>query len=245
VRVNVRKAVVCWVLTAVLGASAPAASAPNAYRHLGANSAGRWGGVAGRISVVNGSVRAGSYDFVAARFMAKRDLGGGRIAWLEAGWAETGWTAPGRQRVYTYDSNNRTWQFYDQFPLLPGDRIWIDLHAEADGSWVAWLWWGNRWNLLTTQRLPIGPTAHIEQYVEVHADPARPTRVTVPTVTVDNVELRATARGRARRWRADVPTLTGPGGGGLCLTWVVRYDTWTAGDCGPTSRPRSRTSGSR
>jgi hypothetical protein len=210
---------------------------PSGYHHLGANSAGEWSGVSGRMSVVDGSIRPGSYDFIAARFMVKRNMGGGRINWLEAGWAETGWSGPGRQHIYTFNTNTLRWQFYDQYQLRPGDRIWIDIHSDANGVWAAWLWWGNRWNLLTAQRLPIGPTAMIEQYVEVHVDATRPTRVDVPEVTVDNVQLRPGDGGAARYWRDDVPTLTGndPGeqqrAGGFCLNWVNRYDTWTAGDC--------------
>ncbi|GAA2617882.1 hypothetical protein [Paractinoplanes durhamensis] len=210
---------------------------PSGYHHLGANSAGEWKGVSGRISVVDGSIRPSSYDFIAARFMAKRNMGAGQINWLEAGWAKTGWTGPGRPRVYTFNTNSRSWQFYDQYVLKAGDRVWIDLHSDANGIWAAWLWWGNRWNLLTAQRLPIGPTAQIEQYVEVHVDPNRPTRVDVPAVTVDNVQLKPADGGAARYWRDDVPTLTGydPGqqqrSGGFCLNWVNKYDTWTAGDC--------------
>ena len=73
-----------------------------------------------------------TYDFVASRFMVKRDLGGGRIAWLEAGWAETGWAGPGRQHIYTFNTNTKTWQFYDQYQLKPGDRIWLDLHTDGE-----------------------------------------------------------------------------------------------------------------
>ncbi|WP_246607343.1 hypothetical protein [Paractinoplanes toevensis] len=210
---------------------------PSGYHHLGANSAGEWSGVSGRISVVDGSIRPRSYDFIAGRFMAKRNMGGGQIAWLEAGWAETGWAGPGRQHVYTFNTNTRTWQFYDQYLLRPGDRVWLDLHSDAGGVWAAWLWWNNRWNLLTAQRLPIGASAFMEQYVEVHVDASRPTLVDVPEVTVDNVQLRPADGGAARYWRDDVPTLTGydPGqqqrSGGFCLNWVNRYDTWTAGDC--------------
>ncbi|MEU4238944.1 hypothetical protein [Actinoplanes sp. NPDC026619] len=221
---------------------------PSGYHHLGANSAGEWSGVSGRISVVDASIRPGSYDFIAARFMAKRNMGGGQISWLEAGWAKTGWASPTRQHIYTFNTNTRTWQFYDQYTLRPGDRVWIDLHSDANGVWAAWLWWSNRWNLLTAQRLPIGPSAMIEQYVEVHVDSSRPTRVDVPEVTVDNVQLRPADGGAARYWRADVPTLTGYDAGqqqrtgGFCLNWVNRYDTWTAGDCsdgvaGGTARP--------
>ncbi|GIF19931.1 hypothetical protein BJ973_006973 [Actinoplanes tereljensis] len=228
---------------------------PTGYHHLGANSAGEWSGVSGRLSVVDGSIRPRSYDFVAARFMAKRNMGAGQIAWLEAGWAETGWSGPGRQQIYTFNTNTRSWQFYSQYALKPGDRVWIDLHSDAGGVWAAWLWWGNRWNLLTAQRLPIGPSAFIEQYVEVHVDATRPTLVDVPAVTVDNVQLRPSEGGPARYWRDDVPTLTGydPGtqqrSGGFCLNWLNKYDTWTAGDCSddvapaaPTAAPTPTTS---
>jgi hypothetical protein len=205
------------------------------YHHLGAGTSGEWGGVAGQFSVVDSSVRPGTYDFVAARFMVKRPMGGGRIAWLEAGWAETGWAGGGRQHIYTFNTNTQTWQFYDQYALKPGDKVWIDLHTEGDGVWQAWLWWNNTWNLLTAQKLPIGNSAYIEQYVEVHVDTGRPTRIEIPTVNVDNVQLRAADGGSGRYWRDDVGTLVGDTTpqrtGGFCLDWTNRYDTWTAGDC--------------
>jgi hypothetical protein len=232
-------------------------STPSGYHHLGAGTSGEWAGVAGRISVVDGSVRQGTYDFVAGRFMVKRDLGGGNIAWLEAGWAETGWAGGGRQHIYTFNTNTQTWQFYDQYTLKPGDKVWMDLHTDADGVWQAWLWWGDRWNLLTAQKLPIGTSAYVEEYVEVHVDSGRPARVDVPPVTVDNVQLRPPDGGTARYWRDDVGTLVGDmaaqRAGGFCLDWVNRYDTWTAGDCpdgglgggllGPVAPPQPPPSG--
>ncbi|MFC7529397.1 hypothetical protein [Actinoplanes sp. GCM10030250] len=215
----------------------PGAFTPSGYHHLGAGTSGQWSGVSGRFSVVDGSVRPHTYDFVAGRFMAKRDMGLGRISWLEAGWAETGWATPGRQHIYTFNTNTNVWQFYDQYTVRPGDQIWLDLNSDANGVWRAWLWWNNRWNLLTTQQLPIGTNANIEQYVEVHVDSSRPTQIDVPKVTVDNVQLRPPGGGPARFWREDVGTLTGAEAdqqqrrGGFCLDWVTRYDTWTAGDC--------------
>ncbi|MCA2218067.1 hypothetical protein [Jidongwangia harbinensis] len=214
-------------------------STAGGYHHLGAGTAGEWAGVYGRVSVVNSTVRAYSYDFVAARFMAKQDMGGGRIAWLEAGWAETGWAGAGRQHIYTYHTNSRTWQFYPQYAVRPGDRIWIDVHTDSGGIWQAWLWWNNRWNLLTAQKLPIGGTAYVEQYVEVHVDSRRRGRIDVPQVTVDNVQLRPSG-GNGRYWRADVPTLTADSvqqrGRSFCLDWTTRYDTWRAGSCSKESR---------
>ena len=208
---------------------------PSGYHHLGAGTGGEWGGVSGRIAVVDGAVRRNTYDFVASRFMVKRDMGGGSIAWLEAGWAETGWAGGGRQHIYTFNTNTKTWQFYDQYELRPGDKLWLDLHTDANNVWQAWLWWNNRWNLLTAQQLPVGSRAYVEQYVEVHVDSSRPTRVVVPPVTVDNVQLRPPDGGTARYWRDDVDTQIGDlakqQAGGFCLNWVIRYDTWTAGDC--------------
>jgi hypothetical protein len=211
---------------------------PSGYHHLGAGTSNAWGGVSGRISVVDGTVRQGTYDFVAGRFMVKRDLGGAQIAWLEAGWAETGWAGAGRQHIYTFNTNTQTWQFYDQYAIRPGDKVWLDLHTDSDGVWQAWLWWNNKWNLLTTQKLPIGSSAYVEQYVEVHVDAAHPARVDVPPVTVDNVQLRPAGGGAARYWRDDVGTLVGDMAaqrtGGFCLDWINKYDTWTAGDCPDT-----------
>jgi len=217
------------------GQSRPPGVTPRGYQHLGAGTGGEWAGVSGRMEVVDSSVRPKSYDFVAGRFMVKRDLGGGRIAWLEAGWAETGWASAGRQHIYTFNSDTKTWQFYDQYALKPGDRVWVDLHTDTNGIWQAWLWWNNRWNLLTARKLPIGRTAYVEQYVEVHVDARRSGRVDVPPVTVDNVKLRPAGGGPDQAWRADVATLigdlTGPLLGGLCLNWMNRYDTWRAGSC--------------
>ncbi|WP_245908227.1 hypothetical protein [Pseudosporangium ferrugineum] len=228
-------------------------STPSGYHHLGAGTGGEWSGVTGRIQVVDGTVRRNTYDFVAGRFMVKRDLGGGEIAWLEAGWAETGWAGQGRQHIYTFNTNTKTWQFYDQYRLRPGDRLWVDLHTDGDGVWQAWLWWDNRWNLLTAQKLPLGSGAYVEQYVEVHVDAGRPARLRVPPATVDNVQLRPPGGGPAQFWREDVATLTGDPApqraGGFCLDWITHYDTWSAGDCpgggegGGTGRPSRKPRG--
>ncbi len=214
---------------------------PSGYHHLGAGTGGEWGGVSGRLTIVDGAVRRSTYDFVAGRFMVKRDMGGGSIAWLEAGWAETGWAGSGRQHIYTFNTNSKTWQFYDQYQLKPGDKVWIDLHTDANNVWQAWLWWNNRWNLLTAQQLPVGSRAYVEQYVEVHVDASRPARLAVPPVTVDNVQLRPPDGGAPRYWRDDVDTRIGDlakqRAGGFCLNWVTHYDTWTAGDCRPDLAP--------
>lgn len=204
-------------------------TASGAYHHLGAGTTGEWSGIVARLTVRDPGVRAGTHDFVATRLLAKRESESG-LAWLEAGWAETGWAGGNKQRVYTYDTNRRAWAFYDQFALTPGDQIWISVQAAKDGVWEAWLWWRDRWQLLTSQRLPMGGRAQVEQYVEVHVDGV--TAIDVPRITVDNVQVKD--GDVLRYWRPDaVPTASGGGSGGYCLDWTTRFDTWTAGTCTP------------
>lgn len=197
------------------------------YHHLGATSVGTYGGVLGRLTVTDPGVRQGTFDFVAARFMAKADAGGA-THWLEAGWAETGWAGGGKQRIYTFDTVRDSWTFHDGYPVKPGDRIWI--YVEVGQDTTAWLWWGDGWHLLTTVALPFGGGAQVEQYVEVYVDPARGGTVPLPRTAVDNVQVKTPAG--LRYWRdGDVPTAASPGGDGYCLGWQVAYDTWSAGDC--------------
>ena len=240
----IRRAAValCGVLLSVFLASAawaapadgpppptPALPPPRAgYHHLGATTVSGWSGVSGRLTVANPGVRAGSYDFVAARFMARSADG---TAWLEAGWSENGWLRDGRQRVYTYDTVSRRWTFYNDYPIAPGDKVWINLESAGEGHWRAWLWWRGQWRLLTDQRLPVGRAATIEQYVEVYVDPAMGGDIALPPAGFDNVRLRD-AGGATRFWRADaVPTGAGSGFANYCLTWVNRFDTWSAATC--------------
>ncbi|GHJ50591.1 hypothetical protein Cs7R123_79330 [Catellatospora sp. TT07R-123] len=204
------------------------------YHHLGATSAGRWSGVLGRIEVRDTGVRPGTMDFVAARFMAKSGDGPDGVAWLEAGWSETGWSGDGRQRVYTYDTNTSAWSFYDQYAVLPGERLWVYLQTEGDAErplWQAWLWWGDSWHLLAEQALPLTGRARIEQYVELHTDPAQPTALALPELSVDSVQLKDGPAGPLRPWQADIPTAPGTPADGYCLHWRHHYDTWTATTC--------------
>ncbi|GAA1421658.1 hypothetical protein [Catellatospora coxensis] len=211
-----------------------AAAVPSpGYHHLGATTRGRWSGVLGRIEVGDAGVRQGTYDFVAARFMAKAGRGA-QQAWLEVGWTETGWSGNARQRVYTYDTATRAWAFYDQYAVSPGDKLWLHLQTEAGGeqpSWQAWLWWGDRWNLLTSRPLPLSGQAEIEQYVEVHADPADPGTVTIPRLAIDNVQLKTSPDAGLRPWNAEVPTSPGADFATYCLDWRVPYTSWTTTTC--------------
>ncbi|HET6213080.1 MAG TPA: hypothetical protein VFE14_09450 [Micromonosporaceae bacterium] len=221
-----------------LGPAGPPRPSPDygaaGYHHLGATSVDPYTGVLGRIAVTDPGVRAGTYDFVAARFMAKKDHSG-RTDWLEAGWTETGWSGGGRQRVYTFDTVHNAWTFYDQYPIRAGDRIWIYLETSDTGPnpvWHAWLWWADAWHLLAALALPLDGGAQQEQYVEVYVDPARGGTIPVPRISTDNVQLRPAAGGPLGYWRdPDVRTTGGVSTDTYCLDWQVTFDTWSAGDC--------------
>jgi hypothetical protein len=200
------------------------------YQHLGVTTAGEWAAIVGRLAVRDPGVRAGSYDFVAARFMAKRGTGGGRIAWLEAGWAETGWSGRGAQRIYAFDSAGMSWLFFDDYRIHDGDHVWVYLNQGPE-RWQAWLWWSDRWQLLASAALPAGGGALLEQYVEVHQARAG-APLPVPSIRVDQVRVGATPDGPLASWRAEqVPTVPPLRTGGYCLDWETRYDAWSAGDC--------------
>ncbi|NUT36856.1 MAG: hypothetical protein HOV79_27695 [Hamadaea sp.] len=213
-------------------------AAPNPYHHLGATSADAWAGVLGRIGVSDPQVRGKTLDFTAARFMARRSAGSGATTWLEAGWAETGWAGDGRQRIYSYDTNRNAWTFFDDYAIAPGDQVWIYLESTSDGAadataatWLAWLWWGDKWHLLSRQDLPLTKTAQVEQYVEVYADPKRSGGYGVPPIAFDNVQVKAAPGEQPRFWREDVAPATTGDSGAYCVNWTTRFDTWSAGDC--------------
>lgn len=199
------------------------------YHHLGATTSKAWSGILARLEVSDPGVRAGTFDFLATRVMAKGETPDG-LVWLEAGWAETGWDGAGKQRVYTYDTNRDAWAFYQQYEVKPGDRLWIFVQTEQAGptpAWQAWLWWGDAWHLLTSQQLPLTERATIEQYVEVHTD----TPFDVPRVHIDNVQLKDGPAGAMTYWDERVTTAPGASTGTYCLEWIKRHDTWAAGNC--------------
>jgi hypothetical protein len=210
----------------------PPTPAPG-YHHLGATTDGTWSGVLGRMSVRDPDVRPGTFDFVATRFMAKAETPTG-VKWLEAGWAETGWSGDGQQRIYTFDTNTGHWTFYDQYPVVAGDQVWIELVATgtADSpTWSAWLWWHGGWHLLTSQRLPLTDRATMEEYVEVYVDPTRGGSISVPPVEVDNVQLQPDPSSGMQPWNGGIATVPGAATDGYCLAFQLPYDTWNAGTC--------------
>jgi hypothetical protein len=208
--------------------------ATTGYHHLGAITDSGWGGVMGQVTVRHTGVRSGSDDFVATRFMARGDVGG-QTKWLEVGWSEAGWQSGG-PRLYTYDTNRNQWAYYGQYQVSDGMTIWLALDSDGATSngtttWDAWLWWNDRWNLLTAQRLPIPASTNLEQFVEVYDDPARGGTFAVPPIAVSGVQV-TPAGGGYQPWTGGVGTNSAPADTGYCLAWRTPYDSWAAGSSG-------------
>jgi hypothetical protein len=171
-------------------------------------------------------------DFVATRVMAKEDFDG-QTHWIEAGWAENG-ERDNDQYVYTWDTNDRYWKFYEQYNLQDGMQIWITIDSEQSSTrsawWRAWIWWNNAWNQLSREPLPIYDEAYMEEYIEVYNDPSDPDHLFLPRIDFDSVQVKLKPTGTAVYW-TQPPVGTSPGSAidPYCLIWDVRYNDFYSG----------------
>lgn len=219
-----------------LDPSAAAEPVPHAgYHHLGAQSSEQLAMVRPRLGVTNPGVRRGTWDFVASRVMAKEDYNGS-TRWLEAGWAEVGWRNDD-QYVYTFDTRDNEWKFYDQYNLASGSRFFAQIDSDSasttrDTNWRAWIWWNNAWNRLSVISLPIYREAFMEEYVEVYRDPNVAGHFNLPSSDIDNVQVKESPSSSAVFWRnPPISTLEGSSIAPYCLTWDVKYDDFRAASC--------------
>ncbi len=185
-------------------------------------------------SLKNPSVRRNTNDFVSARVMAKEDYNGA-THWLEAGWPEVGWRNDD-QYVYTWDTRDKVWKFYDQYNLANGSRFFVLIDSEVSSSrstyWRAWVWWNSAWNLLSRISLPVYDEAFVEEYVKVYRDPSQSSHFFLPEIDIDNVPIKTSPTAAISWWR-DPPVRTVPGSSisPYCLTWFVRFDSFRAASC--------------
>lgn len=218
-----------------VGPSAAQDPVPHAgYHHLGAQSSEQLAMVRPRLGVTNPAVRRSTIDFVASRVMAKEDYNGSTL-WLEAGWAEVGWRNDD-QYVYTYDTRDNQWKFYDQYNLSSGTRFFALIDSEVSSTrstnWRAWIWWNNAWNRLSTISLPIYDEAFIEEYVEVYRDPNVTGHFNLPSTDIDNVQVKESPGSSTVYWRnPPISTLEGSSIAPYCLTWDVKYDDFRGASC--------------
>ena len=156
--------------------------------------------------------------------MVKQDYSG-TTRWLEVGWAETGWAYRDRQVLYVFDTVHSAWHFYDQYPLSDGSRFYVTIGDDGGCStwcyWSAYVWWNNQWNLLDRHLLPIGQTAFVEEYVEIHS--ADGTHYSLPQIAVDGVQVHE--NGTTWRHWTNPPIGTANSGtvAPYCLHWTSQF----------------------
>ena len=162
-------------------------------------------------------------DFLIQRVLAKNC---DSTRWLEVGWGEVGWRGD-VQYVFTYDSVQNQWLFFDQYPIAAGSRIWVALVHVGGGTWQAQLWWNGAWQVLSS----VNPGPDIgcgnENYVEPHAG-STGAHFPFPSIqigdgTAGGMQLASGATATWQTW--DVPSLENndDGTGDLTTAWFNRY----------------------
>jgi hypothetical protein len=197
------------------------------YHHLGGQTSNYGSvGIFGALNVVNPSLVHGTWDFLANRVMAKSC---DSTRWLELGWAEVGWRNDA-QYIYSFNTVLNQWQFFDQYPIGPGSRIYVTVLHVGNGQWEAQLWWNGMWNTLVSVNPGPGIGCGNEQYVEVYtAGTGR--HFPFPTITVGDGGTGgmniADSNAVWHTWDASIPTFeTNNLENYYLVTWLARYFSW-------------------
>lgn len=148
-----------------IGGIGPAAVTPTNRFWLGIEESGDFPvrSMAGTLNVVNPSVDHST----GSQFLTQR----GRVTacstgqFLELGWAEVGWRSDA-QYIYSYDSINNQWRWYDQYSIGSGSRVTFQILHLGNGDWSAEIWWNGQWQRLSMVNLGndwgCTSTAHVE-----------------------------------------------------------------------------------
>lgn len=123
-------------------------------------------GIYAALTVTNARVPRNSSQYLSQRVLAKScDRGD----WFEIGWVEAGWRDD-KQYIYTHDTPSSGWTFYDQYPLTPGQRIYVQVTQVPSNAnlWQVYLWWNGSWHLLretvNTDWLGCGGELMVDRY---------------------------------------------------------------------------------
>jgi hypothetical protein len=215
-----------------VGTTGPAGRRPvdavphSGYHWLGGQTQGYTSaGIYGTLNVVDPKIVHGNTDFLANRIMAKSC---DSTRWLELGWAEVSWRADA-QYIYSYNTVQNQWQFFDQYPIAAGSRITVSVVDVGNGVWEAQLWWNGAWNTLVSVNPGTGIGCGNEQYVEVYTagtgqNFAFPT-VTVGDGTANGMRLSATA-GQWHSWDQTIGMYETNAYENYVTTWLTRYWSW-------------------
>lgn len=201
------------------------------YHHLGAQTfVVQVQGAMASMTVRNPGARVGTFDFFAARILAKRNVSGA-VRWVEVGWSENGWLNDDRRRIYTFDTTHGVWEFYGQYGLADGQTVTVALEPTscvATCTWTAFLWWSNQWNALHAVEVPFDSLVAMEQYGEVYTVDG--VHYALPRVDFTGVQVRYA--GLWVNW-SDPPVASSWSGNvsPYCATAVVPYTTWNVRSC--------------
>lgn len=210
-------------------------SASGPYFHRGMQSTEQIDEVYGQIDVDSTSVphdSSFSY-FTVARFMVKSN--DADVNWLEAGWGEVSWRNDD-QYVYTYDTIDRRWNFYDSYNIGPTDDIffWLDKYScNAYGlcTYRAYIHWNGGWQLLDSVADYFGaPTTPLaEAYVEVY-DNGSALPWYIGSIDMDNIQVHDD--GAWAYWRSPpISTAATTGPTPYCATFDRQYDDFRVAKC--------------
>ncbi|MCA1831864.1 MAG: PKD domain-containing protein [Actinobacteria bacterium] len=177
----------------------------------------------------------GYNTFLANRILVKSC---DQASWLEIGWAEVDWR-PNAQYIYSFNTVLQQWQFFGQYPVSSGSRIWVTLISVGNNVWEARLWWNGAWQTLVSVTLPSGVGCGNEDYVEVYnVEPQVPGHFPFPLIAVgDGSSTGMNLLSPGNSWISwDVPSSENndDGTGGIKTTWNGRYYSFTVTE---TNRP--------
>jgi len=137
------------------------------YHWLGAGSSTDIVVVYAEMQVTNPSVPHGGNHFYASRIMVKNDAG---TVWTEVGWAELGWKED-KQYVYVWDTNDRLWHLFGQYPISSGTWITVKIRYAGPsypGKWEPMLLWGGSWVVLDRPYMGWEQAPAVEQTGEIY-----------------------------------------------------------------------------
>lgn len=201
-------------------------------------------GVYGALNVVDPAVqRADSYgtesnmDYLNQRLLMECPASSGK--WLEIGWTEVAFR-DNRQYIYTnflHQGNPHWFAFYDQYPVVPGQRIFVQIVKE--GNWLqALLFWNGSWHELTREWVGESESCSPEAMVEVSAQSSSKNigysdiRFGTSATDANGMKLRPSWTNTFESWDTDFTTLnnTNKAGGGYNSefdpSWYWGRVTW-------------------
>lgn len=199
--------------------------------HLGAQTSGYTStGLFAALNVVDPQIRSGTSDFYASRILIKTC---NASDWIEVGWVEAGWHGTS-QRVYTYDSQDRIWNFWTQYPISPGSRIYVEIFKNTqNGRWDALLFWNGNWYFLDSM-VPGDPVSSMgcgnEIYAEVYTGSSGKHfpfngSPRFGDGATSGVQLQNASTGLWQNWTTSIPTTesSNDGTGYYTVNWAGRY----------------------